>query len=131
MPDELSQGQRKLVGVARALAAEPELVLHRRARGRPRHDRERGARPPAAPLIDAGITILLVDHDMGLVLNVATTSYVIEFGQVIAEGTPAEIRRDPVVIAAYLGQRRREADRRSDDPGGVDVSDPLLDDRAA
>lgn len=49
------------------------------------------------------MSILLVDHDMGLVLNVCDYIYVFEFGRKIAEGTPTEIKTNPVVIAAYLG----------------------------
>jgi branched-chain amino acid transport system ATP-binding protein len=108
MPNEISQGQRKLVGVARALAGAPKLIcMDEPAAGldsvesialgeRLRH------------IVDTGVTILLVDHDMGLVLNTCDYIYVIEFGSLIAAGTAAEVSRDPHVIEAYLGASRTE-----------------------
>ena len=67
---ELSEGERKLVGLCRALAAGAERAAARRAGRRPRHRRERGARRPGSgPIVDAGTAVLLVDHDMGLVLE--------------------------------------------------------------
>jgi branched-chain amino acid transport system ATP-binding protein len=108
MPTELSQGQRKLVGVARALAARPKLVcMDEPAAGLDSTESHQlGAR--LRGMIDAGSTIFLVDHDMGLVLSVCDYIYVIEFGQLIAQGTPAEIRKDDRVIAAYLGESARK-----------------------
>ena len=104
MPTELSLGQRKLVGVARALASRPRLILlDEPAAGLDTTESERFGRR-LQDVRDAGVTVLLVDHDMGLVLSVCDTVYVIEFGERIAAGTPAEIRNDDAVIHAYLGQ---------------------------
>jgi sulfate-transporting ATPase len=99
----LSQGQRQLVSVARALAGEPRLLLlDEPAAGLDSTeslwlaDRLRGVR-------DRGVTILLVDHDMSLVLNLCDTIDVLDFGALIASGTPAEIRDNDQVSTAYLG----------------------------
>ena len=104
MPNEISQGQRKLVSAARALAASPKLVcMDEPAAGLDTEESVqlgRGLRD----IVDSGTSNFLVDHDMGLVLNICDYIYVIEFGVKIAEGTPAEIKRNPQVIAAYLGE---------------------------
>jgi branched-chain amino acid transport system ATP-binding protein len=102
-PTELSHGRRKLVGVARALAQRPRLVLmDEPAAGLDTEESvELGKHLRSLP--DEGVTVLLVDHDMGLVLSICDEVVVLDFGEVIARGTPAEIRADEAVISAYLG----------------------------
>jgi branched-chain amino acid transport system ATP-binding protein len=107
MPSELSQGQRKMVSAARALAADPRLVLMDEPAAGLDSNESRALGLQLRGLLGAGLTILLVDHDMGLILEVCDFIYVIDFGSVIAAGTPAEIRRDESVIKAYLGERSR------------------------
>jgi len=103
MPTELSQGQRKLAGIARALVANPRVVcLDEPAAGLDTVESEAlGARLRA--LADDGQAMLLVDHDMGLVLGICDEVVVLEFGHVIARGAPDVVRNDPQVIGAYLG----------------------------
>jgi branched-chain amino acid transport system ATP-binding protein len=117
MPDSLTQGQRKLVGVARALAAEPRLVcLDEPAAGLDSAESENLGRH-LREIVARGTAMLLVDHDMGLVLSVCDHVVVLDFGRVIASGPPNVVRRDPRVVAAYLG---RAAESPSS-PGAVEA----------
>jgi branched-chain amino acid transport system ATP-binding protein len=117
-PTDLSHGQRKLIGVARALAADPKLVLL--------DEPAAGLDTAESQLLGAhlrefltrGMSVFLIDHDMGLVLNVCDYIYVLDFGRVIAHGTPAQVRADPGVIKAYLGESAGEAQARA----GADLS---------
>jgi branched-chain amino acid transport system ATP-binding protein len=112
-PNELSMGQRKLVSVARGLAMHPVLLLlDEPAAGLDDRETADFARR-LGTIRDLGISILLVDHDMSLVMSVCEQIHVLEFGRLIASGTADEIQNDAHVIAAYLGSRNapHEADR--------------------
>ena len=102
-PASLTEGQRKLVGVARALAARPHvLLLDEPAAGLdPSESAELGRR--ITDMAGPDTAVVLIDHDMSLVLAVCDHLVVLNFGAVIAAGSPEEVRRDPAVMAAYLG----------------------------
>jgi branched-chain amino acid transport system ATP-binding protein len=103
LPAELSHGQRRLVALARALAADPQLLLLDEPAAGLDSSESSNLGALLHEIAGSGVTILLVDHDMGLVLDVCDTVHVLDFGSVIAAGAPEEIRTDPVVVNAYLG----------------------------
>jgi branched-chain amino acid transport system ATP-binding protein len=118
MPSELSQAERKLVGMARALAAAPRLLcLDEPAAGLDSNESEALGRH-LREIADGGTATLLIDHDMGLVLSISDYVVVLEFGKVIAEGTPDSVRRDQNVIAAYLGSAGAEVTAAIDSDAG-------------
>ena len=108
LPQDLSHGQRKLVAVARALAANPKLILLDEPAAGLDTAESQLLGQQLRTLLDRDMTVFLIDHDMGLVLSVCDYIYVLDFGRIIAEGTPHEIRQNPAVIAAYLGNEAGE-----------------------
>ncbi|MBU2550657.1 MAG: ABC transporter ATP-binding protein [Proteobacteria bacterium] len=103
----LPYGLRKRVELARALALEPKvLLLDETMAGMNANEKEDMARFIIDIFELRGIPIILVEHDMGVVMDICDKLCVLDFGEKIAEGTPEEIKRDPKVVAAYLGAKR-------------------------
>lgn len=113
MPTDLSHGQRKLVGVARALAAQPKLILLDEPAAGLDTVESQTLGKHLREFLNHNMSVFLIDHDMGLVLSVCDYIYVLEFGKIIAEGSPAEIRDDASVKAAYLGEQAGEIQARA------------------
>jgi ABC-type branched-subunit amino acid transport system ATPase component len=100
---ELSEGHRKLVSVAQALASAPRFVLLDEPAAGLDSDESAWLGEQLEVVRNGGVTILLVDHDMDLVMNACDEVVVLDFGKVIGAGPPREVLDDPLVVAAYLG----------------------------
>jgi ABC-type branched-subunit amino acid transport system ATPase component len=99
----LSLGQQRIVEIARALCVDPILLLLDEPAAGLRHLEKQQLASLLRRLRDGGMSVLLVEHDMGFVMDLADRIVVLDFGTKIAEGTPQAIKRNPEVIKAYLG----------------------------
>jgi branched-chain amino acid transport system permease protein len=99
----LSLGQQRIVEIARALCADPVLLLLDEPAAGLRHLEKQQLAKLLRELCDGGMSVLLVEHDMGFVMGLADRVVVLDFGTKIAEGTPETIKTNPEVIRAYLG----------------------------
>ncbi|MDR2992078.1 MAG: ABC transporter ATP-binding protein [Burkholderiaceae bacterium] len=100
----LPYGMQRRVELARTLVAQPELIILDEPAAGLNENESAGLNDTIRAIRDSGITVILVEHDMSVVMNVADNIVVINFGKKIAEGKPDEIRSNPLVIEAYLGQ---------------------------
>lgn len=100
---DLALGQIRILEIARALAADPALVLLDEPAAGLRHAEKQELATLLKKLREEGVSVLLVEHDMGFVMGLVDQLVVLDFGTLIADGKPQEVRAHPAVIAAYLG----------------------------
>ncbi|HLI40624.1 MAG TPA: ABC transporter ATP-binding protein [Streptosporangiaceae bacterium] len=118
MPDALAHGPRKRVALARALVSGPRLLLL----DEPASGLDEGELPGLGELIGklaAEATVVVIEHRMDLVMTICARIHVLDFGRLLSSGTPAEVRADPRVTVAYLGEDTAAPAAAADDSPGA------------
>jgi branched-chain amino acid transport system ATP-binding protein len=106
---DISQEERKRVAFALALSTDPSLVLLDEPAGGVNPEETIGLAELIRKMVRSGLTVCLIEHKMSMIMNLADKIMVLNYGEKIAEGTPNEIRSNPVVIEAYLGSEHAAA----------------------